>query len=71
MWKTKNTNNEKTKRNQIEILELKSTITKMITIQGLKESYEQAKESISEPEDRKWKLSHLRNRKKRLSEERA
>lgn len=54
------------KKNQKEIPKLKNTVTEMkIHLDGYTISFEQAEESIIKPDDRKLKLSCLRNRKKK------
>lgn len=56
---------ENLKRNQKEILELKSTVTQMKnSLQRFKGRFEQAEESASMRKGQ-WKLSRLRNRKKK------
>lgn len=53
------------KRNQIEILELKSVMIEIINLQdGLNGIFEQAKEGISESQDR-LRFSSMRSRKKK------
>lgn len=57
---------EDTKRNQIEILELKSSITEMKnSVQGINSRSEQAKARISKSEDRSIEIIHSEEKKEK------